>query len=63
MSQIDCHPAQSDEDGAPDNISDTKHCLDWNGYLDNANNTEDNCKEDNESNVEPDNRMEHPETP
>jgi len=35
ISIIDCHPAEGDEDCAPESISDTEQCLNWDGDLDN----------------------------
>jgi len=50
--RIDRHPAESDEDSAPDSISDTGNRLDLNDDLDDPNESEDNCKADDESNSE-----------
>jgi hypothetical protein len=58
IKQIDCHPAESDEDNSPDSISDTEHWLNWNGDLDNPNDNEDDWKADNESDIEMDNGSE-----
>jgi len=52
IKQINRHPAGSDEDISPPIISDTENWLDWNGDLDNPNDSEDNCKADDESDVE-----------
>jgi len=38
---IDAHPAESDEDSAPESISDTENWLDWNGDFHNPNDTKD----------------------
>jgi len=47
------HPVESDEDSAPESISDTNDWLNWNGDLDNPNNCEEDCPADDESNIEP----------
>jgi len=39
--RINCHPVESDEDSAPESISDTEHCLKCNGELDHPNDSED----------------------
>jgi len=41
--RIDHHPVASDEDSAPRSISDTNDWLNWNGDLDNPNDSEDDC--------------------
>jgi len=61
--QIDCPPAESDDDSAPESISDTKNWLNWNHYLEDPNESKDNCEADNESDVELDNCFEDPECP
>jgi len=38
--RINCHPVESDEDSAPESISDTADWLNWNGDLDNPNDSE-----------------------
>jgi hypothetical protein len=48
--RINCHPVESHEDSAPESISDTEDWLNWNGDLDNPNDSEDDCA----ANVEPD---------
>ena len=63
IKRIDCHPAESDEDSAPDSILDTENWLDWNGDFDNPNDSEDDWEVDNESNMELANRTRDPETP
>jgi len=57
------HVVKSDEDSAPDSISDTYDWLNWNGDLDNPNDSEDDCAADDESNIEPNNGIEDPERP
>jgi len=61
--RIDHHPAESDEDSAPESVSDTEHWLNWNGDLDNPNESEDDCDADNESDVELENCFKNPECP
>jgi hypothetical protein len=60
--RINCHPVETDEDSAPENIPDTKDWLNWNGDLDNANDSEDDCTADVESDMEQDNSIENPES-
>jgi len=52
---IDRHPAKSDEDSSPESISDTEHWFNWNGDLDNPNDSEDDWEADNASDMELDN--------
>jgi len=59
---IDRHPVRSDDDSAPESISDTTNWLTWNGNLDNPNHTGDNCVADIDSDREQDNGMEEPES-
>jgi len=61
--RINGHPVESDEDSAPDAISDTVDRLNWNGDLDNPNDREDDCRPDIESDVEQPNRIEDPDCP
>jgi len=46
---IDRHPVASDEDSSPESILDTKNRFDWNGDLDNPNDSEDDWEVDNQS--------------
>jgi len=55
--RIDCHPVESDEDSASETISDTEDWLNWNGDLDNPNDSEDNCAADIESDIGQDNSV------
>jgi len=55
IKRIDRHPAESDEDSSPESISDTENWLNWNGDLDNPNDSEDDWEADNESDMELDN--------
>jgi len=41
--RIHCHPSESDKDSAPETISNTENWLNWNGDLDNPNESEDEC--------------------
>jgi len=63
ISQIDCHPVESDEDSPPGSISDINNWLNWNGDLDNPNESEDNCEADNESGTELSNGIKASESP
>jgi len=63
IKRIDRHPAESDEDSAPQSISDTENWHNWNGDLDYPNETENNWEADNESDMELDNGSENSETP
>jgi len=63
MNQIDCHPAQWDEDSSPDSISETKTWLSWNGDLDNPNDSDDDWDTNNESAMELEKGREDAETP
>jgi len=60
---MDHHPAGSDEDSAPESISNTKNWLNWSCDLDNANAREDEWEADNESDIELDNCIQDPESP
>jgi len=62
IKKIDRHPAESDEDSAPESISDTENWLDWNGDLDNPNVSKDDWEADDESDLEQDNVIEDSET-
>jgi len=60
--RIDGHSSESDEDRAPESISDTDNWLDWNGDLDNPNDSDDDWEADNESQIELENTVEETET-
>jgi hypothetical protein len=62
IKRIDRHSAKSDEDSSPQSISDTENWLNWNGDLDNPNDSEDDWEADNESDTELDNGSEVSET-
>jgi len=61
--RINHHPVVSDDDSAPESISDTDDKLNWYCDLDNPNDSEDDCAADNESNLGPNNGIEDPECP
>jgi len=61
--RINCHPAESHDNSAPESVSDTENWLNWNGDLDNPNENEDDCDADNESDVELENCFEDLECP
>ena len=61
--RINHHAVESDEDSTPASISDAENWLDWNGDLDNPNDSEDDCVADFESDLEHDNGIEDPECP
>jgi hypothetical protein len=50
--RINCHPVESDDVPATESISDTEDWLNWNGDLDQPNDTEDNCVAHIESEIE-----------
>jgi len=49
--RINRPPVKSDDDSAPESISDTEDWLNWNGDLDNSNDCEDDCMADVESDI------------
>jgi len=57
------HPVESDDNRAPESISDTDDWLNWHGDLDNPNDSEDDCAADDESDIGPNNSIEDPECP
>jgi len=61
--RINRHPVETDEDSAPERISDTDDWLNWNGDLDDPNDCEEDCAADDESNIEPNTGIEDPECP
>jgi len=60
---FNCHRVNTDEDRAPESISDTENWLNWNRDLENPNDCEDDCAADNESNIEHNNGIDDPECP
>jgi len=61
--RINRHPVESDDDSAPESISDTEDWLNWKGDLDNANVSEEDCAAADESDIEHNNGIEDPECP
>jgi len=61
--RINRHAVERDDDCEPHSISDTDDWLNWNGYLDNPNDREDDCAADNESDIDRNNGIEDPEFP
>ena len=61
--RINRHPVESDQDSAPANIFDTDDWLNWNGDLYNPNDSEEDCAADDESDIQPNNGIEDPESP
>jgi len=61
--RINRHPVESDEDSAPESISDTEDWLNWNGDIDNPNDSEDDCAADVEYDMEQDNSIKGREYP
>jgi len=60
---INHHPVETDKNSASESISDTEDWLNWNGDLDNANDSEDNRMADIESDMEQVNSIENPQSP
>jgi len=63
IKRIDRHHAESHEDSSPESLSDTENGLNWNGDLDNPNDSEDDWEADTESDMQLDNCSEESETP
>jgi len=61
--RINRHPVESDDDSTPESISDTNDWPNWNGDLENPNDSEDDCAADDESDIGPNNGIEDPECP
>jgi hypothetical protein len=61
--RINRHAVKSDEDSAPESISDTEDWLYWNGDLDNPNDSEDDCAADDDCDIEHDNCIKNPKFP
>jgi hypothetical protein len=61
--RINRHPVESDDDSAPESISDTEDWLNWNGDLDNQNDSEEDCAVADEPDIEHNNGIEDPECP
>jgi hypothetical protein len=60
---INRHPVESNDDSAPESILDTEDWLNWNGALDNPNDSEEDCAVADESDIEHNNGSEDPECP
>jgi len=60
---INHHPVESDEDSAPESISDTEDWQNWNGHWANPNDSEEDCAADDDSDIEQNNCFEDPECP
>jgi len=60
---INRHPVESAQDRTPETISDTQNWLNWNGDLDNPNDSEDDCAAEVEPDIEQNNGIEDPECP
>jgi len=60
---IDCHPAESDEDSAPEIICNTENWVNWNGNLDNNDVIQDDWEVDDNSDIVWHNGTEDPEGP
>jgi hypothetical protein len=61
--RINCHAVESDEDSLCESILDTEDWLNWNGALDNANDSEEDCAVDDDSDIEHNNCIKDPECP
>jgi len=61
--RINRHPVENDEDSAPETISGTEDWHNWNGDLDDPNDSEEDCAVDVESDMEQDSTNEDPECP
>jgi len=61
IQRINRHQVQSDQDSTTRSISDTNDWLNWDGDLDNPNDSEKNCTTDNESDIEHNNCIGYPE--
>jgi hypothetical protein len=61
--RINRHPVERDKDSAPESILDSEDWLNWNDDLDNPNDSEEDCAADDDSDIEHNNCIEHPEFP
>jgi len=59
--RINRHPVEGYDDGAPESISDTEDSLNWNGNLDNPNDSEEDCTAADESDIQHNNAIKDPE--
>jgi len=60
---VNHHPAERDEESAPDGISDTENWVSWYCHFDNPMESKDDCGADDESNIEPGNAITPLESP
>ena len=60
IQRINRHPVESEEDSAPESVSDTEDWLNLNGDLDNPTDSEDDCRADFQSDIEQDKNIEYP---
>jgi len=60
---INGHPVSTDEDSAPESISDTNDWPNWNDDLDNPIDSEEDCAKDDDSVIKQNNVNEDPECP
>jgi hypothetical protein len=60
---INHHPVEGDKHSAPESISDTEDWLNWNGDLDNPNESEEDCTAADESDIEHNNGIDDPGCP
>jgi len=63
IQRINGHPVESDDDSTPESFSDTADLMNWNGDLNNPNDSEDDCTVDNECHIDPKNGIADPECP
>jgi len=61
--RFDRHPVKCDDDSAPQSNPDTKNWVNWYVYLDNPNDSEDDCAADIKSDIDWDNGIDDPERP
>jgi hypothetical protein len=61
--RINRHTVESNEYNPPASISDAEDWLNWNGYLDNPNDTEEDSAADDDTDIEHNNWIEDPECP
>jgi hypothetical protein len=61
--RIHRHPVESDEHSSHESLLDTEDCLNWNGDLDNPNDSEEYCAAAEKSDIEHNNGSEDPECP
>lgn len=62
INRIHCHPAESDQDIAPEAMLVSENWLNWNGDLDNQNDCQNDGETGNEYDIELDNVVQYPES-